>query len=127
MFAWNDTERRSFHKDFFLPVVIPTIEHKPWVYRNIPISSRIYDQVCKVVQQNIDAGVYKPLNALYWSRWFTVAKKDGKSLQIVHSLEPLNTVTIAHLGLPPAMEELALQFAGSACGRMFDLYVGYDK
>ena len=54
-------------------------------------------------------------------------KKDGKSLWIVHSLEPLNAVTIAHSGLPPTTEELALQFAGRACRGMFDLYVGHDE
>ena len=54
-------------------------------------------------------------------------KKDGKSLRLVHSLEPLNEVTIAHSGLPPATETLAAQFAGRACGGMLDLYVGYDE
>ncbi len=39
-------------------------------------------------------------------------KKDGKTFRIVHSLEPLNAVTIAHSGLPPAMESLAEHFAG---------------
>ena len=106
-FTWDDTERGSFRTDFFPPVVIPAVEHKPWVYRNIPIPSGIYEEVCKLVQKKIDAGVYEPSNASYRSRWFTVAKKDGKSLRIVHSLEPLNAVTIAHSGLPPATEELA--------------------
>jgi RNase H-like domain found in reverse transcriptase len=54
-------------------------------------------------------------------------KKDGKSLRLGHSLEPLNEVTIAHSGLPPATETLAAQFAGRACGGMLDLYVGYDE
>lgn len=54
-------------------------------------------------------------------------KKDGKSFRIVHSLEPLNAVTIAHSGLPPAAEELAEHFSGRACGGILDLYVGYDK
>jgi len=126
-FAWDDTERGRFREDFFPPVVVPTVEHKPWVYRNIPIPSGIYDEVCKLVQKKIQAGVYEPSNASYRSRWFTVAKKDGKSLRIVHSLEPLNAVTIAHSGLPPATEELASKFAGRACGGMFDLYVGYDE
>jgi len=36
-------------------------------------------------------------------------------------------VTIVHSGLPPATEDLAAQFAGHACGGMFDLYVGYDE
>jgi hypothetical protein len=126
-FAWDDTERGRFREDFFPPIVIPTVEHTPWVYRNIPIPAGIYDELCKLVQKKIEAGVYEPSNASYRSRWFTVAKKDGKSLRIVHSLEPLNAVTIAHSGVPPATEELASKFAGRACGGMFDLYVGYDE
>jgi hypothetical protein len=83
--------------------------------------------VCKLVQRKIEAGVYEPSNASYRSRWFTVAKKDGKSLRIVHSLEPLNAVTIAHSGLPPGTEDLAAHFAGRSCGGMLDLYVRYDE
>ena len=45
----------------------------------------------------------------------------------MHSLEPLNRVTIAHSRLPPATEELAMHLAGRACGEILDLYVGYDK
>ena len=126
-FAWDDSERGRFREDFFPPVVIPTVEHRPWVYRNIPIPHGIYDEICKMVQQKIAAGVYEPSNASYRSRWFTVAKKDGKSLRIVHSLEPLNAVTIAHSGVPPATEDLAMKMAGHACGGMLDLYVGYDE
>jgi hypothetical protein len=37
----------------------------------------------------------------------------------VHSLEPLNKVTIAHSGVPPATENLAAQFAGRSCGGIF--------
>jgi len=54
-------------------------------------------------------------------------KKDGKSLQPVHSLEPLNAVTIQHSGITPIPEHLAEQFGGRACGAMLDLYVGYDE
>ena len=54
-------------------------------------------------------------------------KKDGVSLRLVHSLEPLNKVTIAHSGVSPATEILAAQFAGRACGAMFDLFVKYDE
>ena len=126
-FAWDDSERGSFRTDFFPPIKMPVIEHTPWVYRNIPIPAGIYDKVCKLVQKKLEARVYEPSNASYRSRWFTVAKKDGKSLRIVHSLEPLNAVTIAHSGVPPATEELASKYAGRACGGMFDLYVGYDE
>ena len=53
-------------------------------------------------------------------------KKDGVNLRLVHILEPLNKVTIAHSGVPPATEILAAQFAGRVCGGMFHLYVGYS-
>ena len=54
-------------------------------------------------------------------------KKDGIALRIVHSLEPLNKITIKHLGLPPIPDHMAEQFAGRACGASLDLYVGYDE
>ncbi|KNZ74504.1 hypothetical protein J132_06458, partial [Termitomyces sp. J132] len=41
---------------------------------------------------------------------------------IIHSLEPLNKVTIAHSGLPPTTEELAGHFASCACSGILDLY-----
>ena len=68
-----------------------------------------------MIKKKINAGMYKPSNSSYHSRWFCVIKKDGKSLRIVHSLEPLNRVTIAHSRLPPATEELAMHFTGRAC------------
>ncbi len=126
-FAWEDSERGSFRRDFFPPIDIPVIEHTPWVLRNIPIPPGIYAEVCRMIKTKIDAGVYEPSNSSYRSRWFTVLKKDGKSLRIVHSLEPLNEVTIAHSGLPPATDPLAEHFAGRACGATLDLFVGYDE
>lgn len=101
-FAWDDSERGSFREDFFPPVDMPVIPHKPWVLKNIPIPPGLYPQVCKVIKTKIDAGVYEPSNSAYRSRWFCVLKKDGVSLRLVHSLEPLNEVTIAHSGVPPA-------------------------
>ena len=54
-------------------------------------------------------------------------KKGGKLLRIVHSLEPLNAVTIQHSGIQPFTEQLAEHFAGQSCGGILDLYVGYDE
>lgn len=126
-FAWDDTERGRFKDEYFPPVDIPIIEHTPWVLRNIPIPPGLYEQVCEIIRKKIDASVYEPSNSSYRSQWFTILKKDGKSLRIVHSLEPLNKVTIAHSSLPPATDHLAGHFSGRACGSMFDLYVGYDE
>lgn len=126
-FAWDDSERGHFREDFFPPIEIPTIPHTPWVLRNIPIPPGIYDDVCAALKRKIDAGVFEPSNSSYRSRWFCVVKKDGKSLRIVQSLEPLNKVTIQHSGVPPLTDQLAENFAARACGSIMDLYVGYDE
>ena len=126
-FAWDDSERGRFREDFFPPIDIPVVPHKPWVLKNIPIPPGLYPEVCRIIKTKLDAGVYEPSNSSYRSRWFCVLKKDGVNLRLVHSLEPLNEVTIAHSGVPPATEYLAAQFAGRSCGGLFDLYVGYDE
>ncbi|GLB43661.1 putative integrase core domain containing protein [Lyophyllum shimeji] len=100
-FAWNDSERGRFREDFFPPVDIPVVPHTPWIERNIPIPPGIYNEFC-------------------------VLKKNGK-LRIVHSLEPLNRVTIRHSGVTPFPDHVAEQFAGRVCGAMLDLYIGYDE
>ena len=126
-FAWSNQEHGHFHEDFFPPIKIPTIPHKPWAQHNIPIPPSIYEEVCRMIKLKIEAGVYEPSNSLYHSRWFCVIKKDGKSLCIVHSLEPLNRVTIKHAGVTLFTDQIGEHFAGHMCSRMLDLYVGYDE
>ena len=125
--AWEDSERGTFRRDFFPPIDIPTVPHKPWVLKNIPIPPGIYKEICTIIKSKIDSGVYEPSNSSYRSKWFPVLKKDGVSLRIVHSLEPLNAVTIQHSGVPPIPEQLAEQFAGRPCLGLLDMYVGYDE
>jgi hypothetical protein len=126
-FAWCDAERGHFREDFFPPVEMPTIAHKPWVVRNIPIPPGVYEHICGLIKKKIDAGVFEASNSSYRSPWFCVIKKDGSSLRIVQSLEPLNAVTIAHSGVPPFTEQVAEQFAGRACCVMLNLFIGYDE
>ena len=89
---------------YFDPVVIPTIEHIPWVEQNIPIPPGIYDEVIKILKEKIWVGVYERSNSAYRSMWFCILKKDGKSLRLVHDLQPLNAVTIKDSGVPPILE-----------------------
>jgi hypothetical protein len=126
-FAWAESEKGSFRRDFFPPIEFPVIPHIPWVQRNIPIPPGIYEQVCEIIKKKIDSGVYESSNSSYRSRWFCVAKKEAKSLRLVHSLEPLNKVTIRHSGVVPIPEHVAEQFGGRACGGMLDLYVAFDE
>jgi hypothetical protein len=83
--------------------------------------------VCAIVQKKLAAGIYEPSNSSYRSHWFSILKKDGKALCLVHSLEPLNRITIQHSGIPPIPKHLAEQFGGRICSGMLDFYVGYDE
>jgi hypothetical protein len=98
----------------------------PWVQCNIPITPAIHQQVISIIKEKIAAGVYEPSSAAYCSWWFCVVKKDGKSLWIVHDLQPLNGVFICDASMPPFVEHLAESFTGYAVYGMLDLFVGYD-
>ena len=91
--AWDESEKGRFRDDYLLLVVIPTIEHTPWVHRQPPIPLGIHDKVLKLIQKKIDSDVYEPSNSSYQSKWFCVAKKNG-SVRIVHDLQPLNVVMV---------------------------------
>ena len=58
-FAWNNTEHGRFREDFFPPVLMPVVKHKPWVLRNMPIPPGLYDKICKIIRTKIEAGVYE--------------------------------------------------------------------
>jgi hypothetical protein len=111
-FAWTDQECGHFCKDFFPPIEIPTILHKPWAQCNIPIPPSIYNEVCQIIKNKINTGIYEQSNSSYCSHWFCVVKKDGKSLHLVHSLKPLNQVTIKHSSIMPFTNQIGKHFAG---------------
>jgi len=66
-FAWNENEKGKFSDEYFDPVVIPTVEHIPWVLRNIPIPPGIYDKVVEVIKHKIRTGVFESSNLSYRS------------------------------------------------------------
>ena len=99
--AWVPTKCGNFRKDYFEPIIILTVPHMPWVECNIPIPPGIYDDVVRIIKEKIKIGIYERSNSSYWSKWFCVLKKDGKSLRIVHDLQPLNVVTVKDSGAPP--------------------------
>ena len=78
-FAWDNSKWGTFHKDFFLLVWKPMIEHKPWVLHNHLIPLGIYKEVCKVICTKIEAGVHEPSNSSYSSQWFCFLKKNDLS------------------------------------------------
>jgi hypothetical protein len=126
-FAWTDEERGAFDPNYFAPIEIPHISHIPWVLRQGPIPRGILDQVTKIIENKWSSGVYEPSSSSYNSRWFCVFKKDGKSLRLVHSLEPLNAVTIKNAAMPPYTDVVAEDFAGRSIYTTLDLYVSFDQ
>jgi hypothetical protein len=126
-FAWTDDERGSFGPPYFQPINIPIISHIPWIHRQGPIPRGILQEVTKIIQEKWHSGVYEPSSSSYNSRWFCVFKKDGKSLRIVHSLEPLNAVTIKNAAMPPYIDVVAEDFAGCGIFTTLDLYVAFDQ
>ena len=66
-FAWNENEKGKFSDEYFNPVVIPTVEHIPWVLRNIPILPGIYNCIIEVIKHKIRMGVFESLNLSYCS------------------------------------------------------------
>src|SRR6266481_2518151 len=124
--AWDVSERGNFGKDYFDPIVIPTIEHIPWVEWNIPIPPGIYDEVIRILKEKIRVGIYERSNSSYWSKWFSVLKKDGASLCLVHDLQPLNAVTIKDSGAPPILEFYMDNLGGCGCYTGLDLFMAFD-
>ncbi|KAJ3996371.1 hypothetical protein F5050DRAFT_1552488, partial [Lentinula boryana] len=102
------------------------VEHIPWRLPALPIPPGLMDQVVEIVRAKICSGVYEPSSSSYRSRWFTVVKKDGTSLRIVHDLQPLNTVTIQDSSSVPFLEHLAESYASRSILALLDMYVGYD-
>jgi Integrase zinc binding domain/RNase H-like domain found in reverse transcriptase len=126
-FAWEEGEKGRFFPEFFDPVLLPVVEHTPWRHKNIPIPPGIHNQVVSIIQAKIDAGVYEDSNSSYRSRWFCVLKKDGKSLRLVHDLQPLNAISIQDASVPPLTEQFAESFAARACYGSLDLFVSFDQ
>lgn len=93
-FTWETSECSHFREDFLPPVEIPVIPHIPWVQHNIPIPPGLYEEICQLIKDKINTGIFELSNLSYRLQWFCVVKKDLTSLCIVQSLEPLNAVTI---------------------------------
>ena len=71
--------------------------------------------------------MYELSATAYQSRWFCMLKQDGKTLWLMHDLQPLNAVTIHDSSVPPFVEHLAESFSGYTVYSMMDLFAGYDQ
>ena len=122
--AFNEDERGTFRRDYFSDYIIPTVPHKPWSERNIPLPPGYRDELIQLLKAKIKAGVYEPATTAYRSKWFYVKKKDG-GMRIVHDLQQLNGVTIQDSAVPPIIEEFVEAYAGRSVYTVLDMYWGF--
>jgi hypothetical protein len=94
-FAWSEEEQGSFRTDFFPPVNFPVIPHTPWVECNFPVYTKMYVPLFR--KSSLLASMSRQTHLIDLGG---VLKKDGKGLCPVHSLKPLNRITIQHSGIP---------------------------
>ena len=99
---FEDAEQGTLKESYFDPYIFPTLPHKPWEYKNIPIPPGILDKVVALLKLKIATGVYEQSQSSYQSRWFVVLKKNGK-LRIIHDLQPLNKVSVQDAGTLPIL------------------------
>lgn len=126
-FTHNDDERGAFDPEYFDPIEILIISHVPWVHRQGPIPQGFLNEIMRIIKDKWQSGVYEPSSSSYNSWWFCVYKKDGKSLRLVHSLEPLNAVTVKNAAAPPFTDVVAEDFAGWFIYSTLNLYVAFDQ
>ena len=125
--AWTEQERGTFDAKYFDPIRIPTVEHVPWVHKNIPIPPGILEKALDLIREKIKNGVLEPSNSSYRSRWFCLVKKDGLTLRFIIDLQDLNGVTLKDAAVPPNVETIAESSGGRACYSELDLYVAFDQ
>ena len=81
----------------------------------------------QIIRDHITSGVYKPSTTAYHLHWFCILKANGKSLCLIHDLQPLNAVTICDSSIPPFVEHLMESFTGYVIYFMLDLAAGFDQ
>jgi hypothetical protein len=109
--AWDDSEKGCLRDDYFTPMVVPTIEHKPWASKNILIPHGLWEPIITFIKEKIASGMYEPSGSSYRLQWFCVPKKNG-SFHIVHDLQLLNAVTVKDAGAPLNIEPYTENVAG---------------
>jgi hypothetical protein len=123
--AWNADERGFFCSDYFSPYKIATVLHVLWFKKNISIPMGHWEQFVQIIQEKINAGVYKQSQSSYWSAYFCVIKKDS-SLCLVHDPQPLNGVSIWDTGQASLIDDFVNNFACQQMYTMLDMFSGYN-
>ncbi len=123
-FAWEQSERGSFSREYYPDYEIPTIEHTPWQTKPIRISDSLIADVREEIRKGEAAGKFEPMTSSYRSPLFAVKKKSG--VRLVINLEELNSVTIQDSALPPNINDFAADYIGYVMYGLADLFSGFN-
>jgi hypothetical protein len=74
--AFDEYERGTFRSDYFSDYVIPTIDHEPWIEKNIPLAQGHKDELIRLLKEKINAGVYERAHTAYRSK-VVLCPKEG--------------------------------------------------
>ena len=96
---WCDIFNEEFDENLDIPVVPCT----SWFQTNNLIPPGIFQNVCAITKQKIEADVYEPSKFSYFSQWFCILSKK----------------------VPPLLDRLTEYFSARTYRAMLDLYVGY--
>jgi hypothetical protein len=75
--AFSEEEQGTFRQDYFTDYVIPTVNHEPWIEKNIPLAQGHKDELIRLLKEKIKARVYENATTAYQSKWFHVKKING--------------------------------------------------
>src|SRR6266436_908978 len=103
--VFTDLECGTFSQKYYPNYVIRMVPHHPWQRKLIRLPQSRCEEVIQIMKEQMSSGKYEPSSASYQSTFFAVEKKGG-ALQVVHDLQPLNTVTIRDATLPPCMDNM---------------------
>ena len=74
-----------------------------------------------------ELAIPKPSTTAYHSHWFCIFKSNGKTLCLVHDLQPLNTITIYDSSAPPFIKHFAESFARFTVYCMLDFHYRFNQ
>lgn len=126
--------RQTFNAPETLPPERPGFDHtidlepdsKPPPQRTYRMSPAELQEVCKQLEQLLEAGWIRPSNSPYGAPILFAKKKDG-SLRMCIDYRALNSITVKDKHPLPRIEELFDIMAGAACFSVMDLHSGYHQ
>ena len=80
-----------------------------------------------MLQERLNAGLFKLYNGLYRNSWFLVNKKESGKYRFINSAIYINAVIRRDAGLPFNIEEFVSDFASMRIITLINIFSGYNQ